>query len=122
MTIKFIGIYKPTGERFVPHKIDFNGKIVTGDFDGTKDNWCMFSTEGVYGDVLLKQYTGLNDLDGNEIYNKDEIIVDEKVKTVEFEYGIFGCYETYTISYVTGERVKKLQPLIDYISEGVRLV
>ncbi|MYL44615.1 hypothetical protein GLV94_03070 [Virgibacillus halodenitrificans] len=88
--IKYDAIYKPTGEHFVPININFNDKSLTVNFDGKFIDWLYFSLDGKTGDVILREYTGLKDKKGKEIYEGDIVDVDNTWRNkVEFYKGCF---------------------------------
>lgn len=79
--IKFSAIYKPTGETFVPSRIEPITRFVHGTFDNLRGNWCHFSTDGFYGDAIIRHHTGINDVKGTEILDGD--ILDAQSDSVQ---------------------------------------
>jgi len=96
--IKFDAIYKPTGEHFIPNTLDFNENIVTGNFDGEINDWCHFSLDGKYGDVIVREYTGLKDKNGVGIFEGD--IVQIKDHAFQGAMNIDGNYEVFYNEYM----------------------
>lgn len=116
--VKFDAIYQPTGEHFTPTSIDFEQNIVTGSFDGEDSDWCYFSFDGEFGDVILREFVGLQDCKERDFYNGDivEIVGSYTIPSTN----LMAHFKT---SYQTGERfviVKinnffELRHVVDYV-------